>query len=213
MNVRGTSANYAWQFKARLRRHAFGWRSQPAVQRVKEATREIKTVARTDPILAAHGAVILLERLSPALENIDSSSGAIGTAVNNAIAALVPIIASAPATAGTRDRWLERLWSAHEADEIPYIEELGDYWGELCASKEVASAWADRLIDATRMALSPDRRLRGFFHGTSACLSSLYRAERFQEIVDVVETDAIWPYKQWAVRATAAMGPQSSGPA
>ncbi len=97
MNVRGHSANYAWQFKARFRRHAFGWRSQPAVQRVKEATREIKTVARADPVLAADGAVILLERLSPALENIDSSSGAIGIAVNNAIAELVPMGARAPA--------------------------------------------------------------------------------------------------------------------
>ncbi|MHB8508959.1 MAG: hypothetical protein ACYDGR_09990 [Candidatus Dormibacteria bacterium] len=42
--------------------------------------------------LAADGAVALLERISPALEQVDSSSGAIGTAVNNAIDELVPII-------------------------------------------------------------------------------------------------------------------------
>jgi hypothetical protein len=144
--------------------------------------------------------------LSPALENIDSSSGAIGTAVNHAIAELVPLIAKAPADRTTREAWLERLWAAHEADEIPYIETLADYWGELCASNELASAWADRLLGTTRMALSPDTSLRGHFHGTDACLSALYRAERYAEIVDILQADTIWPYKRWAVRALAAMG-------
>src|SRR5438105_3438637 len=32
---------YKWEFKPRFRRGAFGWRSQPAVKRVKEAVREI----------------------------------------------------------------------------------------------------------------------------------------------------------------------------
>lgn len=86
---------HAWQFRARFRRHAFGWKSsRPAVQRVREAVAEIKSVARTNPIVAAEGAVLLLAKLSPALERVDSSSGAIGTAVNHAIADLVPIIAS-----------------------------------------------------------------------------------------------------------------------
>ena len=63
-----------------------------------------------------------------ALENVDSSSGAIGSAVNQAIDALVEIVASAPADPKTRDRWLERLWEAYQADRIPYIEALGDHW-------------------------------------------------------------------------------------
>jgi hypothetical protein len=77
---------HKWEFKPRFRRHAFGWKSQPAIQRVKQAVSEIKKVAKHDPVLGAEGAVILLERLSPALDHVDSSSGAIGTAVNNAIA-------------------------------------------------------------------------------------------------------------------------------
>jgi hypothetical protein len=198
--------SYRWEFKARFRRHAFGWRSQPAVQRVKEAVSEIKRVARRDPVLAAEGAVSFLERVSPALEQVDSSSGAIGTAVNNAVRALVPIIANAPADPAVREVWLERLWAAHEADQMPYIENLADQWGELCASKETASAWADRLVGTTRMALSPDPHLRGHFHGTSACLSALYRAERYDEVVDIVRGDCIWSYKRWAVMALAAEG-------
>jgi len=197
---------YKWEFKARFRRHAFGWKSQPAIQRVKQAVAEIKKVARHDAVLAAEGAVTLLERLSPALEHVDSSSGALGTAVNHAITEIVPIIAKAPAAPTTREGWLERLWAACEADEIPYIETLDDHWGDLCGSKEVASAWAERLVGITRMALSPDKNVRGHFHGTAACLSALYRAERYPEIVDILQVDTIWPYKRWAVRALAAMG-------
>jgi len=198
---------HKWEFKARFRRHAFGWKSQPAIQRVKQAVAEIKKVGRTDPVLAADGAVAFIERISPALKHVDGSSGAIGTAVSNALAELVPIIAGAPADARTRDAWLERLWDAHEADQIPYIERLGDHWGELCASKDLASRWADRLVGITRMALSPDPNLRGHFHGTSACLSALFTAGRYPEIVELVAADRIiWPYKRWAVKALAAMG-------
>lgn len=174
---------------------------------MKQAVSEIKKVGRTDPVLAAEGAVAFIERISPALEQVDGSSGAIGTAVNNALAELVPIIAHAPADDKTRDGWLEQLWAAHEADRMPYIERLGDHWGELCASKERAGCWADRLLGITRMALSPDPGLRGHFHGTSACLSALFFAERYQEIIELVAAERIiWPYKRWAVKALAAMG-------
>lgn len=204
--TRGAPTAYKWEFKARFRRHAFGWRSQPAVLRVKQAVSEIKKVARHDPVLGAVGAVLLLERISPALEQVDSSSGAIGTAVNHTVDELVRVIAAAPADRRTRERWLERLWAAHEADEMPYIEMLADHWGELCASKELAASWADRLIDITRMALSPDRSLRGYFHGTSACLSALFSAGRYQELIELIGADELWPYKRWAVRALAAQG-------
>ncbi len=195
-------STHKWTFKPRFRRGGFGWRSQPAIQRVREAVSEIKKVARKAPVLAAEGAVSLLERISPALEHVDSSSGAIGTAVNNAITTLVPLIANAPANETTREAWLERLWEAHAADQIPYIESLGDHWGELCATQEIASAWADRLFDATRRTVSS----RGeHFHGAIACLSALYHAERYAQIVDLVAGGFFWPYKRWAVKALAAM--------
>ena len=197
---------HRWEFKARFRRHAFGWKSQPAITRVKQAVAEIRKVARKEPLVAAEGAVTFLERVSPALEKIDSSSGAIGTAVNNAIAELVPIIVSAPADGKTREAWLERLFEAHANDQMPYIERLADHWGELCASREIASEWADRLVDTTRMAIGPDKDLRGHFHGTSACLSALFSAGRFDEVVELLRGDAIWPYKRWAVMAMAAAG-------
>jgi hypothetical protein len=101
---------YKWQFAARLRYHAFGWKSDKPIQRIKEALTEIKQVAKKEPALAAEGAVLFLEKISPAIEEVDSSSGAIGTMVNRAIETLVPIIAKAKVEQPVRDRWLERLW-------------------------------------------------------------------------------------------------------
>ena len=200
------AANYKWEFRARFRRHSFGWKSQPAIKRVKEAVSEIKKVAKKDKILAAEGSVVLLEKLSPALEQVDSSSGAIGTAVNNAITTLVPIIAAASADEKLRLIWLERLYQAHADDDIPYIESLADFWGELCAAPEVANHWADKLLPITRNALSRDKQMRGFFHGTSACLSALYSAGRYDDLLELLEHETFWDYKRWAVKALAAKG-------
>jgi len=201
------SEKHKWVFKARFRRRAFGWRSQPAIQRLKEAVSEIKKVRRKDPILAAEGAVTLLERISPALEQVDSSSGAIGTAVNRAIEQLVPIIAKPQVDDDLRRGWLERLFEALQDDQIPYIERLGDFWGELCASAEIASEQADELLGITRRVLAPDRQPGDFFSGTSACLSALYRAERYEELVEIAGGEHVFSdYRMWAVRALAAQG-------
>lgn len=200
------SAAHPWAFRARFRRDAFGWKSQPAITRVREALAEIKKVAKRDPVVAAEGAILFLERVSQALANVDSSSGAIGSAVNRAVEELVAIIADAAVDATTREAWLERLYEAHAADEIPYIETLGDHWGELCVTKEIASRWADREIGITRHALSPDPKMRGHYHGTAACLGALFRAERYSEILQLLESENFWPYKRWAVKALAAMG-------
>jgi len=201
-------AAHKWTFAPRFRRHAFGWRSQPAVQRVGEAAAEIQKVAKKDPALAAAGAVLFLEKVSPALEHVDSSSGAIGMAVNHAIEVCAKIIAEAPVADETRDRWLERLWEAHQNDEIPYIERLADYWGELCASPGRASAWADRLIGTVEAVWNPTRRPGGYFHGTIACLSALFHAGRLQELIALLDKapHSLWHYREWGVRALAAMG-------
>jgi hypothetical protein len=128
--------------------------------------------------------------------------------VNRAIVELVEIIAYAPADRKTREKWLERIWEAYQDDEIPYIEMVSDYWGELCASKEIASQWADRLLDACRIAWSSDRRLRCFFNGTTNCLSALLFAERHQELLDLLEMEPhqMWQYRRYGVKALAALG-------
>lgn len=202
-------STHKWEFLARFRARAFGWRSSKlACERVKEAVSEICSVTRKDPLLGAEGAVRFIEKLSPALEEVDSSSGALGTAVNRALDTLVPIIAEAPADIMTRDKWLERLWDAFQSDEIPYIERLGDRWGELCASPEVATRWADRLAPGLRLCWTDTSPGFHFFTGTTACLSSLLVAGRHQEILDLLAMDKYpyWPYRVFGVKALVAQG-------
>ena len=196
---------HKWIFQARFRAHAFGWKSQPAITRVREAVSEIKKVARKDPILGAEGAVLFLQRVSAALERIDSSSGSMGTAVNNALHALVPIICEAPADDATRDEWLARLWQAYLDDAMPYIEALAEFWGDLCVTPRRASQWADDLAPFVRASWS---RGNGYYNGTAACLSCLLAAGRHDELLALIEHAPYiwWFYRQYGVRALAALG-------
>lgn len=199
---------HKWQFASRFRRHAFGWRSDTPVQRIKEAIAEIKQVARKEPALAAEGAIALLEKLSPALEQVDSSSGTLGSAVNKAIETLVLLIAKADVDTRLRQRWLERLWQALQDDEMPYIELLGDYWGELCVTPELASNWADEFLPVVERVWSRNPSGHGFFKGTSPCLASLYAAGRHRELLALLDKAPFkwWHDRRWGVKALSAMG-------
>jgi hypothetical protein len=196
---------HKWKFSPRFRRQAFGWRSDLPIKRLKEALAEIKQVARKQPLLAAEGAVVLLEKLSPALEQVDSSSGALGSTVNKAIATLVQVIAKADADPAQRQGWLQRLWQALQDDEIPYLEALGDYWGELCVTPELAAQWADELMPT----LQRNWRQKGsdYFKGSSACLASLFAAGRHDELLALLDTAPFkwWHYRRWGVQALAAL--------
>ena len=199
---------HKWQFAPRFRRHAFGWRSDTPIQRIKEALSEIKQVARKEPLLAAEGAVTLLEKLSPALAQVDSSSGALGSAVNKAIDTLVPLIVKADVEPKLRQRWLNRLWQALQDDEIPYLDLLGDYWGELCVTPELASHWANEFMPVGESIWSLAAPGHGYFKGTSACLASLYAAGRFDELLALIDRAPFkwWHNRRWGVKALAAMG-------
>lgn len=176
---------HPWAFRPRFRKGAFGWKSQPAIQRVKEAVAEIEKMSRTDPVLAGEGAILFLEKVSNALEQVDSSSGAIGSAVNKAVAKLCQIIGAAPVPPALRSEWMERLWQAQQLDRIPYIECLGDGWGVACGSAEVASAWADVFLPGTRACFGSVRS--GYYQGCANCLSSLLAAGRYPELLELLQ--------------------------
>lgn len=196
----------------RFRRNAFGWKSQPPIQRIKEALVEIKAVAKKEPVLAAEAAVLFLEKLTPAIEGVDSSSGSIGSAVNRAIETLVPIISNADASRAMREKWLDRLWDAIQEDDIPYLEYMGDYWGELCATPEIASKWADDLAPTVTTMWDHCARTGeyGYFRGTNACLSALYAAGRHDELLALIEKSEYryksWHYRAWGAKALMAAG-------
>jgi hypothetical protein len=176
--------SHPWSFRQRFRSRAFGWRgSKLAIERLKEAIGEIKAVARTAPETGAEGAILLMERLWPALQGVDSSSGALGNATNKAVHELIDILLAAPAEEAILERQLDRLWTAIEEDGVDFLSEVRDRWGELCRSPERASRASDGFLPAVRLSWTPEHR--GYFRGTTACLSCLLAAGRHQELLDL----------------------------
>ena len=204
------STTTPWAFRARFRRGVFGWKgSRLAIGRISEALSEIRAVARHDAVGAADGVVLFLEKLSPALQQIDSSSGALGNATYAAVRELVPLISSAPVDTATRSKWLDRLFQAIQEDDPPCIEELGEHWGDLCATSELASNWADQLLPTQRSVLR-DRQsgTYAFFSGTTLCYSALFKAGRHDELLELLAMDhrPIWPYLVWGARVLSVRG-------
>ena len=140
-----------WQFKTKFRARAYGWRgSSLAIIRLKEAVSEIKAVAKSDPVVAGGGAVALMERIWPAFQDIDTSSGALGTAVARTLGELIPVLIDAPADHSTRSKWLERLFEAVQNDGVEYLAPVEDRWGEIARYPDLINEYADRLIGTVR---------------------------------------------------------------
>jgi hypothetical protein len=148
-----------------------------------------------------------MEKIWPALEHVDSSSGALGSAVNKTLDDLIPIIVNAPADEKARSNWLDRLWQAMGDDGVDYLSPVGDRWGELCGFLEVASRWADELMSTLRSCWS-DPNPGGYFHGATACLSCLLKTGRYEELLDLLELPRCpsWHNRRYGVEALLAMG-------
>lgn len=205
------TATHKWIFPARFRAAAYGWKSSRlACQRLREAVSEIKKVAKKDAVLGAEGAVRVIEKLWPALEHVDSSSGALGSAVNKTLDDLIPLIVKAKADAKTRNKWLERLWQTMEDDGVDYLGPVGERWGEICGSLETANQWADELMPTLKSCWT-DPNPGNYFHGTTACLSCLLVAGRYQDLLDLLALDRkpFWHYRRYGVEALLAMGKKS----
>ena len=85
--------SHTWSFKPGMRAGAYSWRfSSKAIERLKSAKTEILSLARKDPVTAAEGVIALAQRIWPAFEHIDTSSGALGSVVNRMLEDLLPIL-------------------------------------------------------------------------------------------------------------------------
>ena len=176
-------------------------------QRLREAVTEITKVAKKDPLIGAEGVVRLMEMIWPALEHVDSSSGTLGSAVNKTLSDLIPILFNAPADEKTRNAWLDRLWQAMADDGVDYLSPVGDRWGEICSSIEVAGRWGDDLVSTLRSCWT-DQNPGNYFHGATACLSCLLTTGRYAEVLDLLELPRYpsWHYRRYGVGALKAIG-------
>ena len=202
------SRSHKWTFKTRFRTGAYGWKASVlASRRLKEAVREIERAAKSDPVLAGEGVVTLLERLWPSLQDIDTSSGSLGNAVNRMLDELIPVLIDAPADLATRQRWMDRLYDAVAEDGVNYLSAVEDQWGDICGFPEPANRWADRMIPAVREGWAGDEP-GGWIVGTTLCLSCLVKTERFGELKELLSprSGRFWHFDKFWAQALARQG-------
>ncbi len=201
------AVKHKWKFKSYFRREAYGWNgTAKASKRMKEAVSEIKKVAKTDSALAGEGVIALIVRLYPAVMDIDSSSGALGTAINNTIDALIPILIRADWDMNTRGKLLEELYEAIIEDGWDILGDLRDCWGEICVYPGLAHLWADRLIAGVRDTWTSEGY--SYFVGSDMCLSCLVYTERYNELQELLELQSkpFWSYNKFWAKALIKQG-------
>lgn len=199
---------YVWEFRRYIRDNAFGWRSSAlAIKRLGEAVSEIKKVAKTEPLAAGDGAVQLCERIWPALQHVDSSSGALGTAVVKSLEALMPIIAGLPADESLRRVWTERLFQAVQEDGVEYLDVVQRHWAEICRYPELINYWADYTLPTLRMTWSRKDEF-GYFSGTDICLVCLLELGCYKDLKSVLSLrkGRFWPYDRYWAQALLRQG-------
>ena len=125
--TKSSTSKHKWTFPARFRKGVYSWRgTAKASKNLKAAVSEIKKLAKSDPELGAEGATRLLEKLVPSIGGIDSSSGAIGSAVNKAVEELAKIVALGEDTPKHALR-VGRVYEALQEDGYGYLDEFETY--------------------------------------------------------------------------------------
>ena len=195
------AVKHKWTFKFRFRREAYSWNGTAlASKRMREAVSKIKKVAKKDSALAGEGVIELFVRLYPALMHIDSSSGALGNAMNKTIDVLIPILIKADWDMNTRGKWLDKLYEAIQEDGWGTFDELRDYWGEICVYPGLAHLWADKLLPTVKEVWSSTEY--SYFVGSDMCLSCLVYTERHDELHELLKLQdkPFWTYNRfWGI--------------
>ena len=197
-----------WQFKARMRARSYNWRGTAlATARLKASVSEIKKVAKTDPVVAGDGVVSLMERIWPAFQDIDTSSGALGTAVSRTLDELIPILIAAPADHAITRTWLERLFEAVQNDGVQYLAPVEDRWGEIARYPDLINDYADRLLWVVRRAWAHHNGFE-YVTGTAICLSCLLEAGRYAELQELLATrrSKFWSWHRFGAEALVRQG-------
>jgi hypothetical protein len=189
---------YKWNFTAKFRTSLYGWRSsKKAILNLKAAVKEIKGVAKRDHEVGGFGIVKLAERIWPAFQAIDTSSGSLGSAVCWALEdELVPLMVSLEVGIDTRRKWMETLLKAIHEDGVDYLCPIRERWGDLCGFNELAGEWADRTKPEI-LSVNDKQRLTGEFNYThldAICFSCLLFVGRYEELQKLLSHK---PYSTW----------------
>jgi hypothetical protein len=199
---------HKWEFKSSMRASAYSWKSSAkAIERLKSASSEIRAVARFDPVTAAEGVIALAQRIWLAFEHIDTSSGALGSAVRRTLEELLPVLIEAPADEKTRAKWLEMIREAIEDDGVDYLAPIAHCFGKIAAFPDLMNQHADRDLDMIEAAWSDHKH---FIHVPtgSLTLSCLLEAGRYDELLALLQRQKthLWFYEKFGAEALLRQG-------
>lgn len=203
-----TMKKHAWEFTRFFRAGVFKWNGTAlASKRIHAAIREIKQVAKKDSCSAAQGAVNFVEKCGRAIEHIDSSSGAIGNAVNSALYEVAAIIGTAELTSKDRLSLVERIWESWEEEECGYYDVLSELWPKFCREPEIMTYWADRFLPIVTLVFK-STEAGAYFKGSEPCLACLFETGRYDEVIDILQNKEriLFDYLQYVIKVAAAKG-------
>ena len=150
-----------------------------------------------------------MARLWPAFQDIDTSSGALGTAVNAALDEIITILIAAPATPKVRAAWLQRLYDAVQEDGVQYLYPAEQRWGEIAVYPELMNAYADLLLPLLRRVWCTEPADH-YVHitGHTICLSCLLEAGRYEELLDLLTNarNRFWSDQRFGAEALTRQG-------
>jgi hypothetical protein len=162
-----SKVTHKWAFKPGMRAGAYSWKSSAkAIDRLKSASTEKRAVARADPTAAAEGVFALAQRIWPAFEHIDTSSGALGNAVRRTARRFAADPDRSTGDEKTRAKWLEQLREAIEDDGVDYVAPIADRFGQIAAYLALMNLHADCNLDVIRAAWSDHARFSHVTTGT-----------------------------------------------
>jgi len=199
---------HTWAFTRFFRAGVYKWNGTAlASKRIKAAISEIKKVAKKDPVLAAEGALKFIEKCWVAIEYIDSSSGAIGNAVNNALYEMAEVISNVDLPSKDRLKLIERIWDCWQEEGYGYYDVLSELWPKLCKEPEIMTYWADDFLPVVRHVFSSTEP-GAYFKGTEPCLACLFETGRYDEVVEILKNKErkLFNYRKYEVMVVAARG-------
>ena len=105
-----------------------------------------------------------------------------------------------------RKQWLDRLFQAPGTMRSRTSRVRSPATGASSASPVIASTKADRLLDITRMALSPKKGCADTSTAPPCAAPHFSAPSDTTSLIELLSVDCLWHYKRYAAKALAALG-------
>ncbi len=182
-----------WRFEPDFIEQRFSWRGEKKAAHAVHAA--VDEVLRAPGDVQREGALHLIERLWPAIQQVNRAPGHLDEAMDRGLGALVELLAPAS------EAELERLWAALERDWGGVLAPVAAAWGALCGDREAAARWADRLKRKVQWAWAEDPTDR--CPAAVPCLAAMEACGRRDALLAMLSVGApeAWAVRRFGARA------------